>query len=127
MRRVETIAFTKQLAAEAQVIGVLGGGHAALDAVFAEQENAYELRMRLPGILPERFTVEVVDQYLVVHYRMSVMYKNIPAPQIVHMMRLPSLVDRDRIGVQYVENWLVVDMPKLDKPPTYRRRISPGS
>ncbi len=90
-----------------------------------EKDNKVIAEMNLPGIDPERLNVSVEDNYLRIsgsreeskeekdkHYYS----KEIRRGSFERAVRLPSVVEKDKVDAEYANGMLRVTMPKLTKP-----------
>jgi HSP20 family molecular chaperone IbpA len=107
------------------VMNTLNGGRTEPVVKLKQHTNSREVRVKIPGIDPEKIEVEVNDNRVVIFYTMNVESggKEVGIPYSVYNRQQPYFIDVSRIVAQVKESELVVTLPFNQLANGYHRRV----
>ena len=91
-------------------------------AILEKTDSYYELKLRVPGVNPDSFSIDIVNNSLLIFHRVEENMKR-QLPYLVQQIVLPSDVDFEQIRALQEGNDLVVRMPFNELSNGYHRHI----
>jgi HSP20 family protein len=105
----------KEIINQIDMFNTLNGGVSMTTVGIKQTEDNYMINVKTPGISPEAYHVEVVNNQLVLYALMDVNPKQgesqAKVPSFVRTFLLPYYVDTDNIEATYEDNELKVVLP----------------
>jgi len=113
------------LISSVDVMNTLNGGRTEPVVKLRQHTNSRVVRVKVPGINPEKIEVEVNDNRVVIFYTMNVEAggKEVGIPYSVYNRQQPYFIDVSRIVAQIEEDELVVTLPFNQLANGYHRRV----
>jgi HSP20 family molecular chaperone IbpA len=107
------------------VMNTLNGGRTEPVVKLAQFTNSREVRVKVPGIDPEKIEVEVNDNRVVIFYMMTVATagREVSMPFSVYNKQQPYFVDVSKIVAQVKGDELVVTLPYNQLANGYHKRV----
>ena len=107
------------------VMNTLNGGRTEPVVKLTQFTNSREVRVKVPGIDPEKIEVEITENRVVIFYMISVKSagKEVAIPYSVYNKQQPYFVDVSKIGAQIEDGELVVTLPYNQLANGYHRRV----
>ena len=113
------------LISSVDVMNTLNGGRTEPLVKLHQHENSREVRVKIPGIDPEKIEVEVNENRVTIFYMMSVASagKEVEVPYSVYNRQQPYFIDVSRIVAKIEEGELVVTLPFNQLANGYHKRV----
>ena len=107
------------------VMNTLNGGRTEPVVKLAQFTDSREVRVRVPGIDPEKIEVEINENRVVIFYTIKVASKgkDVAIPYSVYDRQQPYFIDVSKIVAQVEEDELVVTLPFNQLANGYHRRV----
>ena len=107
------------------VMNTLNGGRTEPVVKLKQRTDSREIRVKIPGIDPEKIEVEVNEDRVLIFYMMNIESggKEIGTPYSVYNRQQPYFIDVNRIVAQVEEGELVVTLPFNQLANDYHRRV----
>jgi len=107
------------------VMNTLNGGRTEPVVKLTQFTNSREVRVKVPGIDPEKIEVEITENRVVIFYMISVKSagKEVAIPYSVYNKQQPYFVDVSKIVAQIEDGELVVTLPYNQLANGYHRRV----
>ncbi|HMG93740.1 MAG TPA: Hsp20/alpha crystallin family protein [Chryseolinea sp.] len=107
------------------VMNTLNGGRTEPVVKLHQHTNSREVRVKIPGISPEKIEVEVNENRVVIFYMMTVATagKEVGIPYSVYDRQQPYFIDVSKIVAQVEEAELVVTLPFNQLANGYHKRV----
>lgn len=126
MRISDTL--VKNMIVTADLLNTINGGMSMPSFQIKRKEVHYELDVKAPGISAEALKVEIHNRLLSVFHYLDYASPeqqegDIGAPNIIHLMAIPSDVELDSIRAEYKANKLKVIMPFNEVADGYHRSV----
>ncbi len=113
------------LISSVDVMNTLNGGRTEPVVKLRQHTNSREVRVKVPGVDPEKIEVEVNDNRVVIFYTMNVEAggKPVEIPYSVYNRQQPYFIDVSRIVAQVEGDELVVTLPFNQLANGYHKRV----
>ena len=107
------------------VMNTLNGGRSEPVIKMQQHEDFREIRVRIPGIDPEKIDVEVNNNQVTIYYVMNVTAgdKLMKLPYSVYNRQQPYFIDVSKINAQMKDGELVVKLPFNPLANGYHKKI----
>ena len=120
--------ISKEILRKVDVLNTLNGGISKPTVIMLRQEKSYLVRVRIPGVDPEKMRVEVRNNKLFLFHDISI--ENIftdKEPDIIPFnigyVLIPFDVNIKKIKALYEDNELMITMPFNELADGYQKRI----
>lgn len=126
MRISDTL--VKNMIVTADLLNTINGGMSMPSFQIKRKEAHYELDIKAPGISPEALKVEIHNRLLSVFHYLDYASPehqegDMGAPNIIHLMAIPSDVELDAVHATYTGSRLRVIMPFNEVADGYHRSV----
>ncbi len=126
MRISDTL--VKNMIVTADLLNTINGGMSMPSFQIKRRETHYELDVKAPGISVEALKVEIHNRLLSVFHYLDYASPehdegDVGAPNIIHLMAIPSDVELDAVHAVFNENRLKVIMPFNEVADGYHRSV----
>jgi len=113
------------LLASVDIMNVLNGGRSEQQVKLNQHDDHREIRVKIPGIDPQRIQVEVNDDRVSIFYLMDIetIGKNMRLPYSVYNQQQPYFIDLSRVKADVEEGQLVVTLPYNELANGYHRKV----
>ncbi len=110
------------------VMNTLNGGRTEPLVKLKQHTDSREIRVKIPGIDPEKIEVEVNEDRVLIFYTMNIESggKEIGTSYSVYNRQQPYFIDVNRIVAQVEEEELVVTLPFNQLANDYHRSVKTG-
>jgi len=107
------------------VMNTLNGGRTEPVVKLSQFTNSREVRVKVPGIDPEKIEVEIHENTVSIFYMINVATagKEVAIPYSVYNKQQPYFIDVSKIVAQIEEDELVVTLPYNQLANGYHRRV----
>ena len=107
------------------VTNTLNGGRTEPVVKLSQFTNSREVRVKVPGIDPEKIEVEIDENRVSIFYMINVasVGKQVAIPYSVYNKQQPYFIDVSKIVAQIEEDELVVTLPYNQLANGYHRRV----
>ena len=107
------------------VMNTLNGGRTEPVVKLSQFTNSREVRVKVPGIDPEKIEVEIDENRVSIFYMINVasVGKQVAIPYSVYNKQQPYFIDVSKIVAQIEEDELVVTLPYNQLANGYHRRV----
>lgn len=107
------------------VMNTLNGGRTEPVVKLSQFTNSREVRVKVPGIGPEKIEVEIDENRVSIFYMINVASagKQVALPYSVYNKQQPYFIDVSKIVAQIEEDELVVTLPYNQLANGYHRRV----
>ena len=107
------------------VMNTLNGGRTEPAVKLSQFTNSREVRVKVPGIDPEKIEVEIHENTVSIFYMINVATagKEVAIPYSVYNKQQPYFIDVSKIVAQIEEDELVVTLPYNQLANGYHRRV----
>ena len=107
------------------VMNTLNGGRPEPVVKLSQFTNSREVRVKVPGIDPEKIEVEIHENTVSIFYMINVATagKEVAIPYSVYNKQQPYFIDVSKIVAEIEEDELVVTLPYNELANGYHRRV----
>jgi HSP20 family molecular chaperone IbpA len=107
------------------VMNTLNGGRTEPVVKLHQHTDSREVRVKIPGIGPEKIEVEVNENRVVIFYMMNIASagREIAMPYSIYNRQQPYYIDVSKIVAQVAEEELVVTLPFNELANGYHKRV----
>jgi len=107
------------------VMNTLNGGRTEPVVKLSQFTNSREVRVKVPGIDPEKIEVEIHENTVSIFYMINVATagKEVAIPYSVYNKQQPYFIDVSKIVAQIEDGELVVTLPYNQLANGYHRRV----
>ncbi|MDH5610286.1 MAG: Hsp20/alpha crystallin family protein [Cyclobacteriaceae bacterium] len=110
------------LAQAAYVMNAIGGGMSPQRSSFQKFRDHYLLKIRVPGLHPDHYSVEIVEEQLYI-YQLMELEKRLVVPYLLQHRPIPDGVDFQQITARYQKGFLHIHMPLRELTGGYFRTL----
>ena len=112
---------TKELADAACYVNLVAGGTSMPNLSWDKSKQGYKLTVSVPGVDPEQFSIDIVDQTLLI-FQQFLDY-NMPIPNLIHKVDIPFDVEVSEIRAYRTHRKLKVSLPFNELAGGYQRHV----
>jgi HSP20 family molecular chaperone IbpA len=112
---------TKELAITANFMSLVAGGVSMPMVKWNRMEEKYLLEIGVPGVHPKQFSLDVIDNMLMVFQKHRV--HSLRIPHLIHKVDIPFDVEVDEIRATYIGDKLSINLPFNALAGGYQRHI----
>jgi HSP20 family molecular chaperone IbpA len=113
--------ITKELADAAGYINLVAGGTSMPRVSWLKRSQQYTLTVSVPGVNPEQFSIDILDQTLLIFQQFE--GYDMPIPNLIHKVEIPFDVDVDEISASRSDRKLTVSLPFNEMAGGYQRHV----
>jgi len=120
--------ISKEILRKVDVMNTLNGGISKPTVLMLRQDNRYLVKVKMPGVDPEKMRVEVQNDRLFLFHDISLQNVNLlaeknPIPFNIGYVLIPFDVDIQKINALYEDHELHITLPFNELAGGYRKNI----